>query len=156
MKRATADHHAIRIADHLGAPLPVVLADAYECAMLVMLLYTLEYDTYQIKDLCNRYGLPSTDHTTARRLDAALALWRTEHNRKIQYRHILDTLKNEDEERAKAKGRTRAGGNAGLGEAGGKHLGVVSRERGATAVRGGRAKAARNKATHQSTGPAHR
>lgn len=155
MTHATADRHANRIADHLGAPLPVVLDNPEERAMLVMLLYAMGYNESKIRSVLHPAIPVMADHRLPAELDRALHIWRTEDHRKLQYRHILDTLLNEDKERAKATSRGRASGAAGFGEEGGKPLGVDSRERGASAVRGGRAKAARNQATHQSIAPAH-
>ncbi len=150
-----AEHMARRIARHLGGSLEQVLEERNECAMLTLLLFATGCDTGDIKHICNHNGLPSTEFSVAGRLGMGLNLWRSELNRQLQYRHILDTLANEDTERAKREGRALGNGAARFGEAGGKPVAVAAGKHNASAVRGRRAAAPRNKATHEPTAAAH-
>lgn len=155
MTHATADRHADRIAYLMESTLPDVLESAPDRAMLVMLLFAIGYSDRKVRMVLHPAIPMVADHRMPAELERALHLWRTENHRKLQYRHILDTLNREDDERAKETGRGRKGGNGGLGETGGKPVAMDRGQRGAPAVRAGRGTAARNQATHRPTGPAH-
>jgi len=155
MTHATAYAKASRIAKLLGGTLAEVLDDRNECAMLTLLLFATGCETGDIKHICNHNGLPSTIYSVADRLDMGLNLWRGELNRQLQYRHILDTLANEDTERAKREGRALGNGIARFGETGGKPVAVAAGKHKAPTLRGGRKAAPRNPATHEPTAAAH-
>ena len=155
MTHATADRHADRIAYLMESTLPEVLESAPDRAMLVMLLFAIGYSDRKVRMVLHPAIPMVSDNRIPAELDRALHLWRTENHRKLQYRHILDTLNREDDERAKATGRSRKGGNGGLGEAGGKPVAMDRGKRGTPAVRGGRGTPPCNKATHRPAGAAH-
>lgn len=155
MIHATATRHAERIAYLMERTLPEVLESAPDRAMLVLLLFAIGYTDRKVRMVLVPAIPMVADHRMPAELDRALHLWRTDNRRKLQYRHILDTLNREDDERAKETGRVRKSGIGRHGEAGGKPVAMDSGQRGAPAMGARSGQAPRNKATHQPPGATH-
>lgn len=132
MTRRTPDRHAHEIAALMGLPLEETMAQDLDCAMLVMLLYAVGYGERQIRDLLLRHGVThNRDH-----MDIALDLYRSDNNRRLQYRLIIDQLNREDERTTRKAGRTAEGGGkeAEGGNEGGVRL--AGGQRGPSGLRG--------------------
>lgn len=154
--QATAFAHAHAIAGHMDMELHDLLTEQpEERALLVMLLFAIGYDERKIKDVLDKEG-PWPANNIRAHLDKAINLWRTDSDRKRQYRIVLDRIERNDNESREKRASERAAQRAQRNEgAGAQPMVVAGGQREPFGIRAGSAKPARKEPPHFNNGQAH-